>query len=76
VSLGEADAGIVYVTDVLAGGDGVEVVAIPDAQNVLARYPIAVLTHAREPALGRAFVGFVTGSAGQAILQRFGFLPP
>lgn len=76
VSLGEADAGIVYVTDVRAGGDAVEAVTIPDAQNVVARYPIAVLTHAKEPALGRAFVGFVTGRAGQAILQRFGFLPP
>lgn len=76
VSLGEADAGIVYVTDVRAGGDAVEAVAIPDAQNVVARYPVAVLTHAREPGLGRAFVAFVTGSHGQAILQRFGFLPP
>ena len=76
VALGEADAGIVYVTDVRAAGDAVEAVALPDAHNVVARYPIAVLTHARQPDLGRAFVAFATGNDGQVILRRFGFLPP
>ena len=76
VVLGEADAGIVYTTDVLAAGDKVEAVAIPDALNVVARYPVAVLTHARQPELGRSFVTYLTSSEGQSILQRFGFLPP
>lgn len=76
VVLGEADAGIVYTTDVLAAGDRVEAVAIPDALNVVARYPVAVLVHAKQPDLARAFVAYLTSPAGQAILQRFGFLPP
>jgi molybdate transport system substrate-binding protein len=76
VSLGEADAGIVYTTDVLAAGDKVAAVEIPDALNVVARYPVAVLQRAQHPELARAFVGFLTGSEGQAILKRFGFLPP
>jgi len=47
VSLGEADAGVVYVTDVKAGGSKVQGVDIPDAQNVVARYPIALLTESK-----------------------------
>ena len=76
VVLGEADAGIVYTTDVLAAGDKVEAVAIPDALNVVARYPVAVLVHAKQPDLARAFVAYLTSPDGQSILQRFGFLPP
>lgn len=76
VALGEADAGIAYVTDARAAGDAVEAVAIPDAQNVVARYPIAVLSRTQQADLARDFVAFVRGDAGQAILARFGFLPP
>lgn len=76
VVLGEADAGIVYTTDVLAAGEKVEAVAIPDALNVVARYPVAVLVHAKQPDLARALVAYLVSSDGQTILQRFGFLPP
>jgi molybdate transport system substrate-binding protein len=73
VSLGEADAGIVYRTDAVAAGDEVTVVDIPAASNVVAEYPIAVATGARDPALAAAFVAFVTSPAGQDILRKHGF---
>lgn len=76
VSLGEADAGVVYVTDARAAGERVDAVAIPDALNVVARYPIAVLARTQQPDLARDFVAFVRGAEGQAILARSGFLPP
>lgn len=76
VLLGEADAGVVYSTDVRAAGDDVEGIAIPDAQNVVARYPVAVLEEARQPEAARAFVTFLRGADVQAILARHGFLPP
>jgi molybdate transport system substrate-binding protein len=76
VAMGEADAGIVYVTDVRAAGDRVAVVAIPGALNVTARYPIAVLARSQHPDDATKLVRFVRGEAGQAILARHGFLPP
>jgi molybdate transport system substrate-binding protein len=75
VALGEADAAIVYVTDVEASGQ-VEAVAIPDDQNVVAAYPIAALAEADDPQTARAFVRFVRSAAGQRVLREFGFLPP
>jgi molybdate transport system substrate-binding protein len=74
VAMDEADAGIVYVTDVRAGGDRVEAVAIPDAHNVVARYPIATLTSGGKDA--EAFVDAVLSPGGQATLTKFGFLAP
>jgi molybdate transport system substrate-binding protein len=76
VSLGEADAGIVYVTDVAAGGDRVEGVDIPADQNVLATYPIAVVNASRHRSGAQAFVDMVRGDQGQRVLASFGFLPP
>lgn len=76
VAQGEADAGIVYVTDVIGAGPRVEGVAIPADHNVETRYPIAVLTSARDPAGARAFVAFVLSAPGQAILARAGFEQP
>jgi molybdate transport system substrate-binding protein len=79
VLLGEADAGIVYVTDVTAQVRGrVREVPIPDSLNVVATYPIAVVAGGSHPRVAREFVGFVSGTAsgGAAILHRFGFLPP
>jgi molybdate transport system substrate-binding protein len=76
VALGSADAGIVYVTDVAAGGDRVDGVAIPSGQNVPAVYPIAVVKATRQPDLARAFVDLVRSEQGQQVLRGHGFLPP
>lgn len=76
VVLGEADAGVVYRTDVLAAGDRADGVVIPDEINVTARYPIAVTASAPNSAGARDFVDFVLGSAGQEILATYGFGTP
>ena len=76
VQLGEADAGIVYATDVRAAKGKVTGVAIPEAQNVVAMYPIAVSKRAANPAAAKAFVAFVLSAEGRAILERFGFAAP
>jgi len=76
VASGELDAGIVYVTDVLAAGDSVEGIAVPDDVNVVAEYPIAALTGSGEPETAQAFVDFVLSAEGQEILGSYGFGPP
>jgi molybdate transport system substrate-binding protein len=76
VSLGEADAGIVYVTDVTAGGGKVEGVAIPRTSNVLATYPIAVANATKAQDKAQAFVDLVLSAQGQQVLEQYGFLPP
>lgn len=75
VQLGEADAGIVYATDVTAGvTNDIESIAIPDAYNVTAGYPIAITRDAKHPEIARAFIDFVLSDAGQSILRTYGFL--
>src|SRR5215213_1329586 len=74
VALGEADAGIVYVSDAVAAGDQVHVVDIPDEVNVVATYPVAVLAEG-DQALGSAFVTYLLSEEGQALLERNGFQP-
>ena len=75
VQLGEADAGIVYSTDVNpALRDPVRVIQVPPAFNVIAKYPIAVVKGARNEAGARAFIAYVLSPTGQAILARHGFL--
>lgn len=69
VELGEADAGIVYVTDAMVAGSKVASVPIPTAP--VATYPIGAVTDT-----GRLFVDFVLSSQGQQILGRYGFLTP
>jgi molybdate transport system substrate-binding protein len=76
VALGEADAGIVYVTDVKAGGAKVQGIAIPGNQNVVATYPIAVVKAASHGRAAQAFVDFVLSPQGQRILASFGFGGP
>jgi molybdate transport system substrate-binding protein len=76
VSLGEAQAGFVYRTDVGAAAANVEVVTIPEDVNVVAQYPIAVMSAAPHAALGQAWMDFVLSSEGQALLANAGFLPP
>jgi molybdate transport system substrate-binding protein len=76
VSLGEADAGIVYVTDVTAGGDKVEGLDIPESQNVPATYPIAVVKASSHQSQAQSFTDMVLSGQGQQVLKSFGFLPP
>jgi molybdate transport system substrate-binding protein len=76
VSLGEADAGIVYVTDVKANGSKTTGVSLPDNQNQVTDYPIAPIKGAPNAAAATAFISFVLGAEGQQILESFGFQPP
>jgi molybdate transport system substrate-binding protein len=75
VSLGEADAGIVYVSDVESAGGKLEGIAIPEDLNVIATYPIATLDDAAYPADAQAFVDLVLSAEGQRVLAEYGFLP-
>lgn len=76
VTSGQADAGLVYLTDV-AGADGkVTGVDFPEAAEAVNTYPIATLKDAANPDLAHAFVDYVTGETGQQILGEAGFGKP
>jgi len=75
VTNGDADAGIVYVSDAKTAGSAVTAVPIPDAQNAIATYPMVVLKQSTNPAAARAFVAYVASPPGQATLRSYGFLP-
>ncbi len=76
VALGEADAGIVYFSDVTPDiADKVIAIAIPDAINTIADYPIAVTDNPTNPALAQAFVDHILSDAGQALLVKWNFVP-
>lgn len=76
VRLGEADAGFVYVTDLLAAGDELVGIPLPDRLAVWTDYPIAVVTASPFPDTAQAFVDTVTGPRGQRVLQDAGFAAP
>lgn len=76
VRLGEADAGLVYVTDAAAAGEAVTTVPIPDAANVTATYPAAPLAASAHPDEAERFVTWLAGDTGRALLTDAGFLPP
>jgi molybdate transport system substrate-binding protein len=76
VSQGDANAGIVYVTDAKAAGSAVEAVPIPPAQNALAKYPIAVIKATSNKSVAQAFMNYVLAPQGQAVLRSYGFLAP
>ena len=76
VGLGEADAGIVYVTDVKSSGKRVTGVDIPDRYQVVALYPIAVVKNSKNTALAHRFVDYLISPPGQQVLAEFGFSKP
>jgi len=76
VITGEADAGLVYVTDIQAAGDQVEGVTFPEAAEAVNTYPIAEVGDAHEPDLAQAFIDLVLGEQGRTVLQDAGFAQP
>ena len=76
VTTGEADAGLVYVTDATGAGDKVEMVETKGADKVVNSYPIAALKDSKHAEDARAFVDYVTGPEGQKVLKGKGFGTP
>jgi molybdate transport system substrate-binding protein len=74
VQLGEADAGIVYVSDVVAAPE-LKSIEIPADLNVIAKYPIAPLNKSENADLAAQFTAYVLSADGQAVLQKWGFAP-
>ena len=73
---GEADAGLVYVTDVKAAGDKVEGIGFSEAEGVVNKYPIATVTDSKQSDLAQEFADLVTGDQGQKVLADAGFGKP
>ena len=75
VETGNADAGIVYVTDI-ARADGVEAIELEGAAEVVNNYPIGAIADSAHPDQAQAFVDWVLSDAGQAVLASYGFAAP
>jgi molybdate transport system substrate-binding protein len=76
VETGNVDAGMVYVTDVLAAGSKVKGITIPAAGNASTTYPIATITKSSHSSTAQAFVAYVLSPAGQSVLTAAGFEKP
>lgn len=76
VTAGEADAGLVYVTDVNSAGDKVEGIDFPESAEAVNSYPITALRDAPQAALAKEFVELVRGPAGEEELTKVGFVVP
>jgi molybdate transport system substrate-binding protein len=76
VTTGQADAGLVYVTDAQSAGNKVTTVDFPEAAGAVNVYPIGVLKKAPKATLAHKFVALVTSDAGQKILAQSGFAKP
>ncbi len=74
IQLGEADAGIVYISDSVAAPE-LKTIQIPGALNAVAKYPIASLVKAAQPELAAEFIAYVLSADGQATLKKWGFTP-
>jgi len=75
-STGEIDVGLVFATDIAAGGDKVAKIAIPDDINVASDASVAALTVADDADVAAAFIAFLTSEAGLALATGKGFLAP
>ena len=75
VSLGEADAGFVYVTDAQAAGDKVTAIDLPTDANATATYPIGILTDSKNQEAAQRWIDLVMSSDGQQVLRTYGFGP-
>lgn len=76
ITSGEADAGVVYVTDVTGAGSKVTGVKFPESSEVINTYPIAEVKDAKQASLAKEFVDYITGADGQKVLQDAGFGKP
>ena len=76
VTDGQVDAAVVYVTDVKAAGSKVVAVPVPAADNASTEYPIATVKDSKDAALAEAFVAYVEGATGKAVLTGAGFSAP
>jgi molybdate transport system substrate-binding protein len=76
VESGQADAGLVYVTDVKAAGDTVKGITFPESSSAVNTYPIAALADSKNAELAKQFVALVTGTDGQSVLADAGFAKP
>jgi molybdate transport system substrate-binding protein len=76
VTTGQADAGVVYVTDVTGAGDKVTAVPFPESADAVNTYPIAVLEASEHQELARSFIEAATDEAGQTTLTAAGFAKP
>ena len=76
VSSGEADAGLVYVTDVKGAGSRVTGIRFSESSKAVNTYPIATITASRNSRIATAFVHYVTGTVGRAVLAAAGFGAP
>lgn len=76
IASGQADAGLVYVTDAAAAGDKVTAIPFPESADAVNTYPIAVLEESRNHDLAQQFVDLVTGPAGRDLLASAGFAAP
>ncbi|NED73674.1 MULTISPECIES: molybdate ABC transporter substrate-binding protein [unclassified Streptomyces] len=76
VELKEADAAVVYKTDVHAAGDKVEGVEFPESAKAVNDYPIALLKDAHNAEAAKAFIALVQSAEGQKVLNQAGFLKP
>jgi molybdate transport system substrate-binding protein len=76
VETGNVDAGMVYVTDVMAAGPKVKGVSIPASDNASTLYPIATISDSKHKSIAQAFVAYVLSPAGQQVLTAAGFQKP
>lgn len=76
VTSGQADAGLVYVTDAKGAGDKVTQVDFPESSAAVNLYPIAALNSAKNPTTATQFVDFIAGERGRAVLSEAGFAAP
>ena len=76
VELGSVDAGMVYVTDVMAAGSKVKGVQIPSSDNASTLYPIAAITNSKHKSIAQSFVTYVLSPTGQQVLTAAGFQTP
>ncbi len=76
ITLGEADAGFVYITDALSAGDKVKQITFPKSAEATAVYPIGTVSSTKQTEAAQQWIDLVTGTEGQTVLHDLGFGPP